>query len=169
MGSGVSGRYYSSHGSKTIHHQALIHSFDGRFTYDSKTKALSRMISGGHGQSNIDYLASNGIKVKIVKTYPNGFRVGNVPIHKNKLKREKNGQTWFPRTWSQKDMVKAGEHVSKLKKNRHVKDGVAIYGMYKNVELALLKRTGKSPQYFQTSINPQRKEEKRNENFRKTL
>lgn len=157
MGSGVSGRYYSSHGSKTIHHEALIHSFDGRFTYDSKTKALSRMISGGHGQSNIDYLHSNGIKVKIVKPYPNGVRVGNVPIHKNKLKREKNGQTWFPRTWSQKNMVKAGEHVSKLKKNRHVKDGVAIYGMYKNVRIGVIKTHGKVSTIFPDINQPTKK------------
>lgn len=32
MGSGVSGRYYTSYGSHAIHHEGIIHSFEGEFT-----------------------------------------------------------------------------------------------------------------------------------------
>lgn len=32
MGSGESGRYYTSRGSSKIHHQALIHSIEGNYT-----------------------------------------------------------------------------------------------------------------------------------------
>ena len=77
----------------------------------------------------------NGLKYKIIKTYPNGVRVGYVEDHKDKRKRSGNNQSWFPKNWTQKDMVRAGEHVSKLKSNKHTKDGVPMYGVYKGGEL----------------------------------
>lgn len=59
-----------------------------------------------------------GIKYNIIKTYSNGVRVGNIPGHKDKRKRTGTGQAWFPRSWSNKDIRHAGEHVAGLKKNR---------------------------------------------------
>ena len=89
MGSGISGKYYTSHGSRAIHHNAIIHSMEGSYT------AGNRMKSGGHGQDAIDYMDRHGIKHNIVKTYPNGVRIGNVLNHMSRFKRENNGQTWF--------------------------------------------------------------------------
>ena len=160
MGTGDSGIYYSSHGSRLVGFRALIHSFDGKFTYDIKGK-LSRMKSGGHGQSNIDFLRRNGANVEITKTYANGVRVGNVSIHSNKIKREGEGQTWFPKNWKQKDMTRAGEHVAKLKENRHVKDGVAVYGMYKGVRVGIIKTNGKIATIFPDKYQPITKKGKR--------
>ena len=113
----------------------MIHSFDFEFTANYKTGKLSKLKSGGHGQSCIDLMDKNGLKYKITKTYPNGVRVGYVENHKDKSKRSGNNQSWFPKNWAQKDMVRAGEHVSKLKSNKHTKDGVPMYGVYKGGEL----------------------------------
>ena len=48
----------------------MIHSTVGEFNSNG------RLINGGHGQSNIDYLEANGIPYNIVKEYHNGVRVG---------------------------------------------------------------------------------------------
>ena len=84
----------------------------------------------------------NGLKYKITKTYPNGVRVGYVENHKDKSKRSGNNQSWFPKNWAQKDMVRAGEHVSKLKSNKHTKDGVPMYGVYKGVRVGVIRTNG---------------------------
>ena len=47
----------------------------------------------------------NGLKYRITKTCPNGVRVGYVEDHKDKRKRSGNNQSWFPKNWTQKDMV----------------------------------------------------------------
>jgi len=142
MGTGISGIYYTSHGSRVVHHGALIHSFDGDFTKDNKTGAILKLKAGGHGQSNIDILDKHGLDYKITKTYPNGVRVGYVKDHKDKRKRSGSNQSWFPKNWTQKDMVRAGEHISRLKHNRHTKDGVIMYGVYKGVRVGVIKTNG---------------------------
>ena len=120
----------------------MIHSFDGEFTANYKTGKLSKLKSGDHGQSCIDLMDKNGLKYKITKTYPNGVRVGYVEDHKDKRKRSGNNQSWFPKNWAQKDMVRAGEHVSKLKSNKHTKDGVPMYGVYKGVRVGVIRTNG---------------------------
>ena len=120
----------------------MIHSFDGEFIANNKTGKLSKLKSGDHGQSCIDLMDKNGLKYKITKTYPNGVRVGYVEDHKDKRKRSGNNQSWFPKNWTQKDMVRAGEHVSKLKSNKHTKDGVSMYGVYKGVRVGVIRTNG---------------------------
>ena len=66
MGTGVSGRYYTSHGSSIVHHQALIHSFDGEYSRNPRTGAIQNIKSGGHGQSALDIMDKNGIAYNIV-------------------------------------------------------------------------------------------------------
>ena len=48
-------------------------------------------------------------------------------------------------------------NVVKLKKNRHVKDGVAIYGMYKNVRIGVIKTHGKVSTIFPDINQPTKK------------
>lgn len=148
MGTGDSGTYYTSHGSKRVHHGALIHSFDGRFSRNPKTGKIQNIKSGGHGQSALDIMDRNGIKYNIVKTYPNGVRVGNIPSIKNRAKKSGTGMAWFPRNWTQRDMVRVGEHVSGLKKNRGAKDGVTIWGTYKGVRVGVKKTHGQVATIF---------------------
>ena len=148
MGSGESGRYYTSHGSNRVHHGALIHSFYGRFTRNPRTGKIQNIKSGGHGQSAMEVMDKNGIKYNIVKTYPNGVRVGNIPSMKDKVKSHGTGMAWFPKSWTQRDMVRAGEHVSQLKHNRGVRNGTVIWGVYKGVRVGVIKTNGQIATIF---------------------
>ena len=102
-----------------------------------------------------------GITYNIVKTYSNGVRVGNVPDHKDGRKREGIGQSWFPESWSPKDIIRAGEHVAGLKKNRHVPDGKIVYGMYKGVRVGIIRTNGKIATVFPDSIQPVKRRRKK--------
>lgn len=137
MGTGVSGKYYTSHGSKKIHHQALIHSAEGEYT-----KTSNRLQAGGHGQDALNYMEANGIRYNIVKTFDNGVRVGNIPNHKDKSKRTGANHAWFPKNWTQKDIVAAAEHVSSLKSNVHKKDGEIMWGKWKKVWVGAIRTNG---------------------------
>ena len=164
MGTGDSGIYYTSHGSNRVHHGALIHSFDGLYSRNPKTGKIQNIKSGGHGQSAMIIMDRNGIKFNIVKTYANGVRIGNIPSIKNKTKKSGIGMSWFPRNWTQRDMVRAAEHVSALKKNRGAKDGVAIYGVYKGVRVGVIKTHGRIATIFPDAYqqpNPKRRRRKK--------
>ena len=94
----------------------------------------------------------NGIEYNIVKTYKNGVRVGNVPNHwKDNSKRKGIGQSWFPKSWGQKDVVKAAEHVLGLKHNSHASDGKKLYGKYKGVWVVVIKTNGTVGSVFPNS------------------
>lgn len=152
MGSGRSGIYYTTHGSHMIHHNALIHSLEGEYTTPSRPGQLPRLKSGGHGQDAIDFMDKNNIRYNIVKTYDNGVRVGNVPNHwGSSSKRKGTHQSWFPKTWGQKDIVKAAEHVCGLKQNSHAKDGQKLYGKYKGVWVVVIKTHGNVATVFPDS------------------
>lgn len=148
MGTGKSGRYLSTKGSgRSVSDYAVVHALEGTFTYE-KNGRISRMKSGGHGQENMEILKRVGIEYTIVKTYPNGVRVGNVSKHKNPKKREQSGQAWFPKGWTAKDIKRAGSHVASLKRNRKAKDGQTVYGMYKGVRVGIIKTHGKVATVF---------------------
>ena len=151
MGTGVSGTYYTSHGSKLVHHGALIHSFDGAFSRNQKTGKIQNIKSGGHGQSALDVMDKAGIKYNIVKTFANGVRVGNIPSIKDWRKKSGTGMAWFPKNWTQKDMVRAGEHVSQLKHNRGARDGQTVWGTYKGVHIGVIKTHGQIATVFPDS------------------
>lgn len=149
MGTGKSGRYLNSKGTgRSVSVFALVHSSEGTFTYTSSGHHISKIKSGGHGQAGMDLLDKVGIKYNIVKTYPNGVRVGNIPGHKDKRKRTGTGQAWFPRSWPNKDIRHAGEHVAGLKKNRKVPDGKPVFGTYKGVRVGVIKTNGKPATVF---------------------
>lgn len=111
----------------------------------------------GHGEDNIKLLNKYGIKYNIVKTYPNGVRVGSVEGHKKKDKSKNNGQTWFPKSWTSKDIQKAGTHVASLKSNKHIGDGHNMYGMWKSVRVVVKKTNGKISTIFPDKKQPSKK------------
>lgn len=154
MGSGISGRYYGTHGSKWLHHKSLIHSLEGEYTQNPKTKKYQNLKNGGHGQDAIDLMDKLGIKYNIVKTYKNGVRVGNVTNHKKPDKRSGISQSWFPKSWTQKDVVKAAEHVSRLKSNRGTPDGKIMWGTWKGVRVGVMKTNGNIATVFPDSKQP---------------
>lgn len=148
MGTGESGNYYTSGGSDVVHHPALIHSIDGEFTHDARTGRASRLKSGGHSQASIELMDQLGIEYHIVKTYPNGVRLGNVPRHKERWKRSGTGQAWLPKSWTTRDIVRAGEHVASLKSNADAPDGVTMWGTYKGVHIGVKKNGGEIATVF---------------------
>ena len=152
MGTGKSGRYLNTKGSGTsVSDFALKHSSEGTFTYNNKTGKISKLKSGGHGQAALDIMDRNGIEYNVTKTFTNGVRVGNVPGHKEPPKRSGSNQSWFPRTWSEKDIRRAGEHVAGLPSNRRIKDGQIAYGTYKGVRVGVIRTHGKVATVFPTS------------------
>ncbi len=152
MGTGKSGRYLNSKGSgRSVSDFALVHSSEGTFTYDPRSHKVSRLKSGGHGQAGMDLLDKVGIKYNVKKTYSNGVRIGNIPSHKDPRKRSGMGQAWFPRSWSNKDIRHAGEHVASLKGNRKSPDGKIMFGTYKGVRVGVIKTNGKISTVFPDS------------------
>ncbi len=79
------------------------------------------------------------------------MRVGNVPDHKQKMKRSGTGQAWFPKSWTAKDIKRAVEHVAGLKANRKVKDGATMYGVYKGVRVGVKRTKGNISTIFPDS------------------
>jgi hypothetical protein len=120
-----------------------------------------RLKSGGHGQTGMNELNKYGIHYKVEKTYPNGVRVGHVLEHTNKAKRKSMGQSWFPESWTSKDIKRAGEHVANLKGNRHSKDGVAVFGMWKGVRVGVIQTHGQIGTIFPDSKQPIKKRGKK--------
>lgn len=158
MGTGKSGRYLNTRGSgRSVSDFALVHSIEGKYTKPSRPGDDIRLISGGHGQVGIEQLDKYGIKYNIVKTYANGVRVGNIPRHKNRAKQTGIGQSWFPKSWTRKDIRKAGEHVAGLRRNRRIPDGKIVYGIYKGVRVGIMRTNGKIATIFPDSKQPVRR------------
>ena len=140
MGTSKSGRYLNTKGAKnSVSDFALVHSSEGKYTKPSKSKDVLRLVSGGHSQEGMNQLDKYGIHYNIVKTYPNGVRVGNVPNHKDKQKTIGINQTWFPKNWTNRDIKYAGEYVISLKRNLNARDGEKMIGTYKGVKVIVIK------------------------------
>jgi len=146
MGTTQTGRILNTKGSnRTISEYVLVHSIEGSYiNVDSKNPEKPLQLkTGGHGEDVFKILKKHNIGFTITKTFPNGVRVGNVENHVDKKKREKNQQLWFPKNWRKKDILEAGEHVLRLKKNQNAKVGDRIYGMWKGVKVMVIKSDGK--------------------------
>ncbi len=154
MGTTKSGRVLNTHGAAgTASQFSVVHSNEGAYTKPQKGNRI-RLKSGGHGQAGMNELDKYGIRYKVEKTYPNGVRVGYVLDHTNKAKRKSMGQSWFPKEWTSKDIKRAGEHVAKLKQNRHSKDGVAVFGMWKGVRVGVIRTHGQIGTIFPDAHQP---------------
>ena len=150
MGTGKTGRVLSTAGSSgSVSQFALVHAVEGDFRRSSKKDGgRLRLFNGGHGQKSMSMHERYGIGYKILKTYENGVRIGNVDNHKKKGKRECGEQAWFPKSWREKDIEKAGIHVAKLPSNRHTPDGNPVFGMYHKVRVGVIRTNGKIATIF---------------------
>lgn len=122
-----------------ISKKCLKHSNRGTF---SRRNGRYKMLSGGHGQDNINYLNKKKIDNNVTKEYNNGVRLGNVSIHRREKYRTKSAQCWFPKNWKEKDIKKAGRYVMSLKKNKKRTDGIAHTGTYKGVKVGVYTNNG---------------------------
>ena len=66
-------------------------------------------------------------------------------------------EAWFPKSWTDKDIRRAGEHVAGLKGNRRVADGRKIYGFYKGVRVGVIRTNGKIATVFPDSNQNKRR------------
>ena len=102
-----------------IPEKTVIHANEGEFTNPKNPKKIkpgeTRLKSGGHGEANINMLEDKKIEYNIFKEYSNGVRIGNVPSHAVKAKREGTKQAWFPKSWADKDIETAAKYVANLK------------------------------------------------------
>ena len=154
MGTTKSGRVLNSRGARGSASQfAVVHSNEGDYTKPHKGGHI-RLKNGGHGQTGMNELDKYGIRYKVEKTYPNGVRVGRVIDHTNKAKTKSMGQSWFPKEWTSKDIKHAGEHVASLKSNWKVKDGKAMYGMWKGVRVGVIRTNGQIATIFPDAYQP---------------
>ena len=172
MGTGRSGRYSGTRGSRTpakqrsgwkkgrtVSRSALKHANTGvigqKLVIIKKGQYyfVPRLRAGGHGEAGRKLLDKKGIQYNIVHTYPNGVRVGNVPDHLHEPKQKGIGQSWFPKNWNGKMIKKAGEHVANLKRNHNMGNGPEhiAYGMYKGVRVGIMKTNGKISTVFPDS------------------
>lgn len=116
---------------KTLNHSAL-----GDYKAASKKWPSGRLVSGGHSQAAIQQCDSLGVEYQITETLANGVRIGNVPSSKSKMKRNDNGQTWFPEDWNEDDILLAGIYVANT---APVTDnGYIQTGRYKGVVIRVL-------------------------------
>lgn len=123
----------------TVSKETLKHSTVGDFTNLKNPKKPpggkngGNMKGGGHSQANIDLLKSKGYSYTITKTYDNGVRIGNVDLHKDNDKRNNSGQSWFPESWNNDDVIKAGTYVANTVKS----DESKRFGEYNGVRVGI--------------------------------
>ncbi len=61
------------------------------------------------------------------------------------------------RRLQEENIKHAGEHVANLKGNRHSKDGVAVFGMWKGVRVGVIRTHGKIGTIFPDAKQPSTK------------
>jgi hypothetical protein len=71
-------------------------------------------------------------------------------------------QAWFPKAWTTRDIVKAGEHIASLKSNQNLPDGATMWGTYRGVRVGAIKTGGRIATIFpdvdQTEVLKRRKQ-----------
>jgi hypothetical protein len=155
MGTSKPGRYMNTKGSaRTMSQFSLVHSSEGKFTRPQRPTDPIKLMSGGHGQKGMHLLNKYGIAYNIEKIYPNGVRVGNIPLHSTRAKRTGINQSWFPTSWSEKTIKRAGEHVAQLHRNRNFPDGRIMYGTFKGVRVGVIKTNGQIGTVFPDKNQP---------------
>lgn len=156
MGTTKSGRYLNTQGSGIyISRFTLVHANEGDFTKPKKKDDRLRLKAGGHGQKGMELLDKYGIEYHIVHTYTNGVRVGNIPRHKEPIKRKGINQSWFPKEWTEKTIEKAGQHVMRIRQNKKSNDNPS-FAWYKGVKVGIFVEKGKVKTIF-----PDNKQERR--------
>ena len=119
----------------------MKHSSRGIFQYCDRRP--TKMLKGGHGERNIQYLRKYKLSHKINDIDRNGVRHGQIDCHVRARERKSRGHVWFPEKWSDNTISKAGEHVANLKRNRNKADHVPMHGKYMTVHVVAYKSKGR--------------------------
>ena len=119
----------------------MTHSSRGIFSYNNRKPV--KMIKGGHGERNIQYLKKHKLSHTVNFVDANGVRHGQIACHIRSRERKPNGHAWFPITWDDACISKAGEHVANLKRNSRKPDHTPMHGKYKKVHVVAYKARGR--------------------------
>lgn len=119
----------------TVREKALKHSVVGTYKPKSNEYPNGRLFSGGHSFKSIEECKNKGIKCSIIGEYSNGVKFGNVPTAKLKENRYGSGHTWFPKNWTDDDILNAGTFVANKPK---IDNGYEKIGIYKGVAVRVL-------------------------------
>lgn len=150
LNSYASNTYNSSSPIDYICCNTALHSNDGEYTKNS-----NRYISGGHGQTSIEYMDKNKMTYEVNIEYNNGVRVGNIINSKNKLFKTGNNHTWFPKDWSIGDIREAGEHISGYFKSQgNIKDGQHYSMQYRGLNITIIYNKGEVATIFPSKNQP---------------
>ncbi len=129
------------HKKEKISNSAIEHSSRGTFTVGNKNHK-PRLLSGGHGEENLQTLKRYSWAYNIVAKYPNGVRLGNIPSHKKPRNQKGEWQVWFPKSWTRKTIKKAGEKTINSIPYK-LPDGYHMYGTYNKVKVGVIRTKGK--------------------------
>ncbi len=88
-------------------------------------------------------MTKNKLPYKIEAVYTDGVKAGHIDCHRRKSERHKKGHLWFPDSWDNRIIEKAGVHVANLKKNKNVPDHTPMYGKYRGVDVVVYKSRGR--------------------------
>ena len=116
---------------------ALNHSIIGDYKLPSKGRPGGRLAGGGHTGKAMTEMNKRGIIFNIVRTGSNGVIFGNVPDHGQKFKQSGENQTWFPKTWTEHDIMSAGIYTA----NKGIVPASASYAkeaIYKSVNVRII-------------------------------
>lgn len=119
----------------------MKHTSRGIFVYFRRKP--TKMLKGGHGQRNIQYLKKHKLLFAINDVDPNGVRHGQIDCHVRPRERKPSGHVWFPEKWGDATIARAGEHVANLKQNSKVPDHKPMHGKYKKVHVVTYKSRGR--------------------------
>lgn len=133
MGSGISGIYYTSHGSSYIHHDALIHVMEG--DYDIISNGQNLHYGGGHSQDAMNLMDDKGINYVVTKTYDNGVRVGNILDSDQVFRQSGNNHSWFPSTWTTEKVTEAANYIAKNHNGGKLPDKGTIIDTFEGVRI----------------------------------
>ena len=131
----------------------MLHTSRGIFSYVNRKPV--KMLKGGHGERNVQYLNKNRLPYAINDIDSNGVRHGQINCHVRQNERKPRGHVWFPKNWDDKTIANAGKYVANLKRNVVKGDHTAMYGKFKNVYTVAYKSRGRI-----SGICPKFKQEK---------
>ena len=131
----------------------MLHTSRGIFSYVNRKPV--KMLKGGHGERNVQYLNKNRLSYAINDIDSNGVRHGQINCHVRPNERKPRGHVWFPKNWDDKIIANAGKYVANLKRNVVKGDHTAMYGKFKNVYTVAYKSRGRI-----SGICPKFKQEK---------
>lgn len=119
----------------TVREKALNHSVIGTYKPKSKEYPNGRLYTGGHSFISMKDCEKKKIKCSVLGEYNNGVMFGNISTAKLKENRIAGGHTWFPKNWTDEEILNAGTFVAN---KPEIDNGYEKIGIYNGVAVRIL-------------------------------